>query len=67
MSYQCRDCRHYLLDLECKAFPLGIPEEILEGRVWHDEVLPGQVGTYVREYERPIPAEGKEPNAWSNE
>jgi|WetSurMetagenome_2_1015567.scaffolds.fasta_scaffold310241_1 hypothetical protein len=48
-----RDCRHYR-DVAnsngthvCRAFPRGIPWSILNGKVIHTTILPGQVGGYV--------------------
>ena len=34
---------------KCKAFPNGIPEEILTGKESHDTVIKGQTGEYVFE------------------
>lgn len=44
---KCTICKHYLGDFRCKAFPKLILEEIAAGRKEHNEVLVGQVGTYV--------------------
>lgn len=33
----------------CKAFPDGIPKEILTGKNLHEEVMTGQQGDYVYE------------------
>jgi hypothetical protein len=53
---QCHNCKHYSEELTleaeqsaCKAFPKGIPEEVLWGDEIHDRKLPGQVGDYVQE------------------
>ena len=49
----CFDCK-YFLEIKwakaCKAFPKGIPEEILIGTNSHNEIIKDQVGDYV--YER---------------
>ena len=45
---QCLNCAHFNEDDEdanaCKAFPLGIPSEILLGRVDHRKAFPGDNG-----------------------
>lgn len=49
-----RDCRHLgggslnaTNCYSCRAFPRGIPSDILTGKVQHTKVLPGQVSDYV--------------------
>ena len=49
MSGQCAKCRHYRLLLECEAFPRGIPEPILTGRVVHDKPYEGDNGVRFEE------------------
>lgn len=34
-------------DILCSAFPFGIPQDILENRVLHNEVLEEQNGDYI--------------------
>jgi len=55
---QCLTCKHLIKwgppPITCKAFPKGIPDEVIDGWVMHDHVLEGQVGDYVHE---PIPTE----------
>lgn len=50
----CIECRHYVGDLRCFAFPEGIPKEILLGKQGHDEVLDGQELDFVFEPEEPF-------------
>ena len=38
LTGQCWRCRHYRGQLECEAYPKGIPHAILEGE--HDHLLP---------------------------
>lgn len=38
ISDQCYTCRHYSGSQSCRAFPGGIPEEIMSGR--HDHRTP---------------------------
>lgn len=45
----CRGCRHYLGELDCSAFPEGIPLRILSGDIQHTEILPKQKNTIVYE------------------
>ncbi len=49
----CMKCRLYnSLDddkLSCKAFPFGIPDNIIMGEVKHDKPIKGQQGEYVFE------------------
>jgi len=45
----CRGCRHYLGDLNCSAFPEGIPLIIVSGEIQHTEVLAKQKNTIVYE------------------
>lgn len=37
---QCWFCAHYLGDLACTAFPVKIPQEILDGRFNHQDPYP---------------------------
>ena len=48
----CRACRHILPGERCAAYPAGIPTVILDGRVDHLAVRPGQVGDTVFELAR---------------
>ena len=45
----CRGCRHYLGELDCSAFPEGIPMIILSGEIQHTEILPKQKNRIVYE------------------
>ena len=50
---KCMDCKHYdptAMEFSCKAFPNGIPESILMGKVGHTKPLPGQTNTMVFEH-----------------
>jgi hypothetical protein len=40
----CMDCKHHKGDLTCKAFPDGIPEEIIMGNSDHSKPFPGDNG-----------------------
>jgi hypothetical protein len=44
---RCTTCRYYLEDGRCKAFPNGIPKEILFDNKEHNEVREDQEGGYV--------------------
>lgn len=41
-SDQCILCKNYQGELKCKAFPDGIPTDILQGRFDHKERHPEQ-------------------------
>ena len=41
---QCGACKHYDEDLECKAFPFGIPDEILINKHDHTKPFPNDNG-----------------------
>jgi hypothetical protein len=45
----CALWKHLQYDLSCPAFPQGVPESILEGKIKHQEVIKEQVGTIVYE------------------
>jgi len=48
---QCQTCKHCNeIEFICKAFPFGIPEEIIRNEVMHKEVLEYQQGDTI--YER---------------
>lgn len=47
----CFDCKHYLEGLKCKAFPAGIPEEILDGENDHRKPYPGDNGILFEQNE----------------
>ena len=38
----CNKCKNYLYDKNCKAFPEGIPDNILTGEFDHIKRYPGQ-------------------------
>lgn len=40
-SNQCLECVHYLGEVECEAFPEGIPTPIITGEVDHAEPYEG--------------------------
>lgn len=42
ISVQCLACEHLRKPLTCKAFPRGIPKEILSGKIDHSKPLPSQ-------------------------
>ena len=39
---RCGNCKHYIGEGLCTAFPNGIPKEILNGENNHEEPLPEQ-------------------------
>ena len=47
----CFDCKHYLEELKCKAFPAGIPEEILDGKNDHKKPYHGDNGILFEQNE----------------
>jgi hypothetical protein len=49
MEYKgCLHCKHVnISDLSCKAFPEGIPLNIISGDFIHTKAYPGQVGEYL--------------------
>ena len=50
---QCFKCKYYnIYDIEkhsCKAFPKGIPDNVLYNEIEHDHKLPNQTDDYVYE------------------
>ena len=50
----CLNCKNYLSDLNCLAFPNGIPKEILLGENNHSEPLPDQDIDIVFEEKRTV-------------
>ena len=44
MGDQCPRCKHYTKDLKCRAFPKGIPLEILQGLLDHTKKIKGDQG-----------------------
>lgn len=51
-SSQCIMCK-WCNETEfiCKAFPYGIPEEVMQNEIIHNEILPEQMGDYIYEEE----------------
>ena len=45
----CFNCKNYIKDFKCAAFPNGIPEEILRGENPHTEPLPNQENNIIFE------------------
>lgn len=48
-KFLCLNCKNYLADLSCLAFPVRIPEEILIGGNDHKKPLPNQGNKIVFE------------------
>jgi len=44
MSEQCANCQHITYSVSCKAFPDGIPDDILEGAFDHTQPYDGDRG-----------------------
>lgn len=44
---QCQNCAHYWGDLNCRAYPDGIPQDFLNGQKSHDKVEDDQEGEDV--------------------
>jgi hypothetical protein len=40
----CNNCQNYIDFAECKAFPYGIPKDILKGNFDHHKPYPGDHG-----------------------
>ena len=47
----CFDCKHYRKQFKCKAFPGGIPEEIIFGEHDHTEPYKGDGGIQLEPIE----------------
>lgn len=45
----CLDCLHYQGSLKCKAYPSGIPEEIVKSKVDHTKPYKGDHGIQFEE------------------
>lgn len=45
----CRLCKHKTSNLTCKAFPLGIPSEILTGKTTHWQPIENQHEGFIFE------------------
>lgn len=43
-SDQCISCKHYRMLLKCKAYPDGIPVDIITGKHDHTKPFPGDNG-----------------------
>lgn len=52
--WRCLTCVHRIDLNTCKAFPDGIPEEIVRERVVHDKPYPGDNGIRYEKRETPI-------------
>nr|DAY67551.1 MAG TPA: hypothetical protein [Caudoviricetes sp.] len=45
---QCARCKLYNdLNASCKAFPNGIPFNMLEGKITHEKEIKGQTGNFL--------------------
>lgn len=49
ISVQCLGCKNLGEPLTCKAFPKGIPKEILYGKIDHSRPIPDQGNDIVFE------------------
>jgi hypothetical protein len=43
-SPKCFSCKHYTGDLACRAFPVGMPGNVLTWGLPHDQPIPGDKG-----------------------
>lgn len=62
-SNNCLTCKHWWGGLKCSAYPDRIPDEFLQGLEKHTQITPGQVGTFVWEFD---PVWNADNNASSN-
>lgn len=43
----CTNCKWYVANATCMAFPKGIPEEIIAGSNSHSQIVYGQSGNFM--------------------
>jgi hypothetical protein len=43
----CANCKNYIGEGKCKAFPSGIPDMVLLGDNNHEKIISGQIGQFV--------------------
>lgn len=51
---QCATCKYLTGCTKCKAFPDGIPIDLLSGKSVHNKIRKGQVGTTVYELNKEL-------------
>lgn len=51
---QCAMCKYFHGSCTCKAFPKGIPIDLLSGESVHNKIRKGQVGTTVYELNKEL-------------
>ncbi len=58
INLPCSTCKHFerFENVLCKAFPEGIPEEIVDGSNPHTSIIPGQANDFVYD-----------PQPWANQ
>ena len=48
---QCFECFYYIKyngeNFKCEAFPVEIPENILNNKIKHNKIIKGQKGNYI--------------------
>ena len=49
----CGNCKHYIGEQKCTAFPEGIPDVITLGENNHEKPLPDQIDDIVFEQKEP--------------
>lgn len=49
----CGNCKHYIGEQKCTAFPEGIPDVITLGENDHEKPLPDQIDDIVFEQKEP--------------
>jgi len=49
LSPTCYQCKHFLKNETCKAYPKGIPPKLFLGPYWHIMLLPDQEGEFLFE------------------
>lgn len=62
----CERCKHYAGGAKCKAFPDGIPRQLLEEHPPHTKPFPGDHGIYFELKEGEVKKPYSDPRWWDN-
>lgn len=55
IEVDCLKCEHFdEYQITCTAYPEGIPQDIIEGKVHHDKSYPGDNGILFKKRTRPL-------------